>query len=891
MLIFVVVSLQLVFAADKPDKTNIISGFSYFPNVSTNSISAEIQEELTFYADEDSYIRGGIYANDNYGGEVSLTVKTGSSENYLRKTLVKFDLTNKGLKSVSIDKAILRLYANSAASCNIRAVELPDSWSESNVTWSESPTAGNSIISTSISSSDRYYEWDITHYVRLQIFVDEIISILLEDEGTSNVQVHFNSKEAYNYTPELVINTSPPTTELPNAPTSLTAMATSSSAIDIAWTDNANNEVGFKLERKEGDGTYMGIADFGANTISYKDYGLTNGTTYTYRLNSFNILGSSAYSNEAAATTELPGVYYVDAVNGNDNNDGKTPESAWKSLAKINSTTFSANESILFKAGDIWTGQLYPKGSGISGSPIVIDKYGTGNKPIIDGNGMTGTAVLYLYNQEYWEINNLEITNDGESAADRRGVRIEVDNYGTANHIYLKNLYVHNIKGIIGQDRSAKRTAGIGFGIINVSPTPSHFNDILVENCVIHTCDNQGIITECVSGDGFEPGTSEWEERKMTNCTIRNNTIYDISKNAMIIRCWEGGVVEYNVCYNTARGEDNAGMTGNTMFTAACRGTVFQFNEGYENQSPNFDGCMYDADLRSTKTIWQYSYSHDNAHGLFWNCTVQNDDSIHVRYNISQNDHGIIFCLNYAVNSIFVYNNTVFVGPGYSPQIISERNNGASGTRTYTFENNIIYNLGSASYDIGESGYTRTIDNNCFYGNHPSSEPTDNNKITADPKLLAPGTGGVGINSVDGYQLQEGSPCIDAGKTIPNNGGFDYWGNALTDSITDVGAHEFNGQIAGNTDIYKSNRSEIQKVKMYPIPLNQDILTINLSNYDLMANVNISITDSLGKTVYKNSMPSKEIIEINTNGILTKGLYCISLESGQIGISSKLIIQ
>ena len=32
--------------------------------------------------------------------------------------------------------------------------------------------------------------------------------------------------------------------------------------------------------------------------------------------------------------------YYVDAVNGNDSNDGLTEENAWKSLDQVNSTTF-----------------------------------------------------------------------------------------------------------------------------------------------------------------------------------------------------------------------------------------------------------------------------------------------------------------------------------------------------------------------------------------------------------------------------------------------------------------------------------------------------------------------------------------------------------------------
>ncbi len=582
--------------------------------------------------------------------------------------------------------------------------------------------------------------------------------------------------------------TTPFVPAVPAAPGNLVANPVSASQLDIGWSDNSGNEQGFKIERKEGSGSFSEIATVGPGITNYSNTLLNPSTTYIFRVLAYNITGNSAYSNEASATTLNPPLlnYYVDFLNGNDGYNGLSELTAWKTLTKVNATTFAPNNRILFKAGQVWTGRLYPKGSGTDGNPIIIDMYGTGNKPLIDGNGMTGTGVVYLYNQQYWEINNLEITNNAASGGDRRGVRIEAENFGTANHIYLKNLNIHNIKGSVGQTRANKRTGGIGFGIVDVASQETHFNDILIENCVITACDNQGIITECVTDDGFDPYTPEWNSMKITNAVIRNNTISDISKNAMIIRLFEGGVIEHNICYNTANG-----ISGNTIFSAACAGTVFQYNEGYDNNSPDADGSMYDADLRSPNTYWQYSYSHDNAHGLFWTCTVQADANVVCRYNISQNDQGIIFCINYPVTSVHVYNNTVYIPANLSPLIISERNNGGSGSRTYTFKNNLIYNLSStAAYDF-TSGYSRTIDYNCFYGIHPSSEPSDPHKVTGDPKLVSPGSGGVGINSVNGYKLQSGSSCINKGTSVSNNGGFDYWGNALYNGLPDIGAHEY----------------------------------------------------------------------------------------------------
>ncbi len=90
----------------------------------------------------------------------------------------------------------------------------------------------------------------------------------------------------------------------PNAPTGLSATAISSSQINLSWTDNSNNETGFKIERKIGaNGTYTQIATIGANINTYSDTGLTWGTTYYYRTRAYNSFGDSTYSNEVSATT------------------------------------------------------------------------------------------------------------------------------------------------------------------------------------------------------------------------------------------------------------------------------------------------------------------------------------------------------------------------------------------------------------------------------------------------------------------------------------------------------------------------------------------------------------------------------------------------------------
>jgi len=85
--------------------------------------------------------------------------------------------------------------------------------------------------------------------------------------------------------------------------------------------------------------------------------------------------------------------YHLDADSGNDSADGLTPATAWQSLAKANSVVYQPGDSLLLKSGAIWTGRLKPQGSGTLAARIVIDRYGAGPKPLIQGGGIAGGAV------------------------------------------------------------------------------------------------------------------------------------------------------------------------------------------------------------------------------------------------------------------------------------------------------------------------------------------------------------------------------------------------------------------------------------------------------------------------------------------------------------------
>lgn len=93
----------------------------------------------------------------------------------------------------------------------------------------------------------------------------------------------------------------------PAAPSNLTATAVSSSQINLAWTDNANDEEGFKIERSPDGNSFAEIATVGSNTTSYNNSGLSASTTYYYRVFAYNSYGTSSVSNTAGATTHSSG--------------------------------------------------------------------------------------------------------------------------------------------------------------------------------------------------------------------------------------------------------------------------------------------------------------------------------------------------------------------------------------------------------------------------------------------------------------------------------------------------------------------------------------------------------------------------------------------------------
>ncbi len=443
---------------------------------------------------------------------------------------------------------------------------------------------------------------------------------------------------------------------------------------------------------------------------------------------------------------------------------------------------------------------LYPKGSGVAGNPIVIDAYGTGNLPLINGQGKYYNvlkndrvdAAVYLNNSSYVTIKNLEVTNeipdtlqhtipyDFSSVADRSGIHVDGSVAGTLTGITISNCVVHHVASN-GNATEHARMAGIN---VWARSWNTSFTNVLIEQNQIYTTGSAGINVNAESYAGAATGV-----------VIQNNYLSDIGGDGILVNACTAPLVQYNV---VAGSHYRSTLACVAIWAFQSTNALFQYNEAYNTQTTN-DGQSFDCDYKSTGTTFQYNYGHDNVGGFMLICNEgsnANDGSI-VRYNIGQNNGSKVFTLWNKITNSKIYNNVIYVPSGTSyPMIWSGTNCGMYPDNTQ-FYNNILYNLGSCGYTL--AGLTNTVfDYNIFYGNHHSSEPADAHKLTADPLFVSPGGAGVGLSSCDSYKIRAGSPAIGSGMVIGNNGGKDFWGNAVSDTAApNRGA--YNGVPVGTT--------------------------------------------------------------------------------------------
>ena len=127
----------------------------------------------------------------------------------------------------------------------------------------------------------------------------------------------------------------------------------------------------------------------------------------------------------------IKGTKYYVSNNGCDDNDGLTPETAWKTNAKVTNSEFKIGDAVLFERGGTYRGGILGK------EGVTFGAYGEGEKPKIYASPcdaakegkwiLTDAPNVYMYDMELSLDVGTLVFNDGESCA-RKVMKVKTNN-------------------------------------------------------------------------------------------------------------------------------------------------------------------------------------------------------------------------------------------------------------------------------------------------------------------------------------------------------------------------------------------------------------------------------------------------------------------------------
>ncbi len=467
-----------------------------------------------------------------------------------------------------------------------------------------------------------------------------------------------------------------------------------------------------------------------------------------------------------AFAADIGTTYYVDSVNGDDSNDGLSPENSWKTLTRASANIYSAGDCILLKKGSYFFGGFTPKGSGTTEKPITLATYGEGDLPVLTNAPQDPQylPVINICDVSHWVIKDVEVT-----APNGTGILIYFDNQ-IVEDITVDSVVLHDIQNYASDDYYGSQRAAIRlFG--NTGKPYNYLSDIHINNCEIYDC-GYGIFT----GGHYNNESPNCEANPYNkDILVENCSIYNLYDDGFIMAQSERLTLRNTSIINTCL-SSGIYATAPTWTWGVTEALIENCEiAGAKNIK---DGMACDFDDHTDNSTYQYIYSHDNIR-FMWNCVyIEDHFNNTVRYCLSVNDNVTTNAGSWSglpeIGFKF-YNNTIINGSDYCFRRYSD---------SYICNN--IFSLLPGHRVIFNKEYENTVSNNCYYGNLPTR--FDESSFWADPQFA-----GTDLTDKNSFMLKKCSPCIGAGIQVEEDmGEHDFYGIPLDDTHN-IGCYEGDG--------------------------------------------------------------------------------------------------
>ncbi len=456
---------------------------------------------------------------------------------------------------------------------------------------------------------------------------------------------------------------------------------------------------------------------------------------------------------------------YFISPSGNDANSGILPETAWKTITKVNSMNFEPGDQILFEGGQTFNGNLEfgYNATGNLDNYIQIGSYGSGRAII---NATTGTGLSAIGSQ-YLRIQNLSFRGDGRKTGNTgNGLifsfcsdiiidSIDVNGFqhsgvtaiNSGNNYRLTNIYAHE-----------NGFAGIFFSGFN----KTSLSDIYLGHCISDNNPGDPTVLNNHSGSGI--------------------LVFN-SKNILI---------EYCKASNNGWDMPRKGNGPGGIWVAEVDNAIIQHCISHDNKtSPGgLDGLGFDLDGGTTNSIIQYCLSYNNygaGFGIFQYSGATDWKNNTIRYCISENDgnvsagSGVQFWngtnKSYKFQGLEFYNNVVYNANGPALAFLDHLNS------DFNFRNNIFI---SKNRSVTNGIANENFQGNCWYALSnkfyinsvmdftewalANNQEMLNGEVVGmfgNPQLIKPGnsslTDPLFLKRIEDYKLNENSIAIDCG--------------------------------------------------------------------------------------------------------------------------------